>query len=174
MKQMDALKVFRQLDRQGIYVLARADLEKLFPQEHEKAFEKSLQRLVSAGLLERVCKGVYLNPLARSKGAYVIEEIASVLRRGSLSYLSMESMLSEYDLISQIPLRRITVMTTGAKGVVDTPYGSIEFTHTKRRATDIIRRSVALENRPLRIATEAAAVQDLRRVGRNTHMLRAV
>jgi predicted transcriptional regulator of viral defense system len=171
MKKVAALKALQDLDKHGAYVFSKGDLEKLFPNEQEKAFEKSLQRLVEDGILERVCKGVYLNPLARSKGAYVIEDIACVLRRGCFSYLSLETMLSEYGLISQVPLRRITVMTTGARGVVATPYGSIEFTHTKRRPSEIIGRSVAVKNRPMRIASETAAVQDLRRVGRNLDMI---
>lgn len=174
MNKVTAMKALQSLDRQGIYVLSKNDLAKLFAQEEGKTLEKSLQRLVADGLLERVCKGVYLNPLARSKGVYVIEEIARVLRRGWLSYLSMESMLSEYGLISQLPMRGITVMTTGAKGMIDTTHGSIEFTHTRRRVPDILQNSIAIKNRPLRIATEATALRDLRRVGRNLGMLEQV
>jgi hypothetical protein len=121
--------------------------------------------------LERVAKGVYLNPMALSKNSHVIEDIAAVLRRAHFSYVSLESMLSEYGVISQVPVRRITLMTTGAKGVYDTPYGTIEFTHTKRRPADIIRRTTAMKNRPLPVALKDAAVQDLLRVGRNTNML---
>ncbi len=32
---------------------------------------------------------------------------------GEYNYVSLESMLSEYGLISQIPIDRLTVMTTG-------------------------------------------------------------
>lgn len=172
MKKMAALKALRDVDRHGVYVFSKGDLEKLFPEEQEKAFEKSLQRLVADGILERVCKGVYLNPLAASKAAYAIEDIALVLRRGSFSYVSLESVLSEYGVISQVPLRRMTVMTTGAKGVIDTPYGTIEFTHTKRRPSELIQRTIAVKNRPMRIACKAAAVQDLLRVGRNVGMIK--
>lgn len=171
MKKVDALKALKDLDRRGIYVLSKGDLEKLFPEEKEKAFEKSLQRLVTDGILERVTKGVYLNPMAISKKSNVVEDIAVVLRRACFSYVSMESILSEYGVISQVPIRRITIMTTGAKGVYDTPYGTIEFTHTKRRPAEIIRRTVFVKNRPLRIASREAAVQDLVRAGRNTDMM---
>lgn len=171
MKKIDALKALKDLDRRGVYVLSKGDLEKLFPEEQEKAFEKSLQRLVADGILERVTKGVYLNPMAVSKKSNVVEDIAVVLRRACFSYVSMESILSEYGVISQVPIRRITIMTTGAKGVYDTPYGTIEFTHTKRRPAEIIRRTVFVKNRPLRIASREAAVQDLVRAGRNTDMM---
>mgnify|MGYP000060581652 CR=1 FL=1 len=139
--------------------------------EEEKTLEKSLQRLVSDGILERVTKGIYLNPMATSKKSHVVEDIAAVLRRSHLSYVSMESMLSEYGVISQVPVRRVTIMTTGAKGTYNTPYGTIEFTHTKRRLVEIIRRTAIVKNRPLRIALKAAAVQDLVRAGRNTGMM---
>lgn len=171
MKKIDALRALKDLDRRGIYVLNKADLGKLFPDEEEKALEKSLQRLVADGILERVSKGVYLNPMALSKKSNAVEDIAVVLRRACFSYVSMETILSEYGVISQVPMRRITIMTTGAKGVYDTPYGTIEFTHTKRRPADIIRRTLAVKNRSLRIATKQAAIQDLVRAGRNTDML---
>lgn len=171
MKQTDALKALRDLDRRGIYVLSKGDIGKLFPDEGEKTLEKSLQRLVADKLLDRVSKGVYLNPLATSKKSHVVEDIAVVLRRGHFSYVSLESSLSEYGAISQIPVRRLTVMTTGAKGVYDTPYGIIEFTHSKRRPAEIIARTLLVKNRPLRIATRQAAERDLRRVGRNTDMI---
>lgn len=172
MKKVEALTALQELDRRGIYVLSKGDLEKLFPDESEKALEKSLQRLVGDGILQRVAKGVYINNFSTIKGKRnVIEDIAVVLRRSCFSYVSLESVLSEYGVISQIPMRRITIMTTGAKGLYDTPYGTIEFIHTKRRPIDIINRTIAVSNRSLRIATKQAAVQDLTRVGRNTQML---
>jgi predicted transcriptional regulator of viral defense system len=171
MKKMEVIKALRNLDQQGVYILTKGDLAKLFPEEQEKTFEKSLQRLVKDGILQHVCKGVYLNPFANSKSAWIIEEIACVLRRGCFSYVSLESILSEYGVISQIPPRRITVMTSGPAGVVNTPYGTIEFTHTKRSPQAIIQRSMVMDKRPLRIATKAAAVQDLLRVGRNVEMM---
>ena len=92
-------------------------------------------------------------------------------RPGHLSYVSLESILSEYGVISQIPISRLTVMTMGASGLVATPYGAIEFTHTKRGVAEILKRTLADKGRPLRIATKRAAVRDLLRVGRNANMV---
>lgn len=171
MKLSDALSTLRTLRRQGIAIYSRADLEKLF-REEEKTFEKSLQRLVDAGVLERAAKGVYLDPdgLAGLKGR-VLEAIAAVLRRGETSYISLESALSEYGAISQIPVSRLTVMTTGAAGEIETRFGTIEFTHTKRRAAAITRRVLVHPDRPLPMATPQAAWSDLKRVGRNLKMV---
>jgi predicted transcriptional regulator of viral defense system len=171
MKKIDLIRGLSDLDRRGIFVLAKRDLEKMFPHEAEKAMEKSLQRMVVDGLLVRAAKGVYVNPAASSRHSRVIEVVAQALRPGCFSYVSLESMLSEYGVISQMPIDRITVMTTGRDGVYRTPYGTIEFKHTKRRVVDIIESTEVVKGRPLRIATREAAIRDLRRVGRNISML---
>ncbi|MCG6220749.1 type IV toxin-antitoxin system AbiEi family antitoxin, partial [Vibrio diabolicus] len=92
------------------------------------------------------------------------------LRRGEYNYISLESALSEYSVISQVMIDRITIMTTGRKGEFKTPYGVIEFTHTKRDDIDIISNTIT-SDRPLRIASKETAIRDLKRVGRNTHLI---
>ena len=171
MKKMDLIHFLLDLDRTGIYVFPRGDIEKMFPNESEKALEKSLQRMVKDGLLQRPARGIYLNPSAHARKGWDIENIARALRPGCFNYVSLESILSEYGAISQIPVGRITVMTTGVGGEYNTPYGTIEFTHTKRARAALASRTLYVEGRPLRIATKRAAAQDLRRVGRNVNML---
>ncbi|TOB48167.1 hypothetical protein CGK03_25425, partial [Vibrio parahaemolyticus] len=46
----------------------------------------------------------------------------------------------------------------------------IEFTHTKRDDIDIISNTIT-SDRPLRIASKETAIRDLKRVGRNTHLI---
>jgi hypothetical protein len=171
MTKIELIRSLAALDRLGIHVLARRDIEKLFPHEGEKAMEKSLQRMVADSLLQRVAKGLYVNPAASSKNRWIAEEIAKALRPGCLSYVSLESILAEYGAISQIPIDRLTVMTTGRSGLCKTPYGTIEFTHTKRPRSEILSRTLAPKGRPLRIATRSAAIRDLLRVGRNANMI---
>jgi predicted transcriptional regulator of viral defense system len=171
MKRMELIQKLAALDRQGVYVPAKRDVEKLFPDEGEKSLAQSLKRMVGDGILQRVARGLYVNPAASSKNRWIGEEIAKALRPGQLSYLSLESILSEYGVISQIPVSRMTVMTTGASGLIETPYGVIEFTHTKRSVAEIIKRTLVPKGRPLRIATLEAAVRDLLRVGRNVNMM---
>ena len=171
MKRMELIQRLAELDRRGVYVLAKRDIEKLFPEEGAKAMEQSLKRMVADGLLNRVVRGLYVNPAASSKNRWIVEEIAKALRPGKLSYVSLESILSEYGVISQIPIDRMTVMTTGASGLVKTSYGTIEFTHTKRGTAEVVKRTLAAKGRPLRIATKQAAIRDLLRVGRNVNMM---
>ena len=172
MKRMELITSLTSLERRGVFVLTKKDLEKLFPLEDEKSMEKSLQRMVKDGLLIKAARGIYINALAAARhSGWMVEDIAKALRPGKLSYVSLESMLSEHGVISQIPMNRLTVMTTGAGGTHETPFGTIEFTHTKRSVPDILDRTIFMRGRPLRIAKKHAAVSDLLRVGRNTDMI---
>jgi predicted transcriptional regulator of viral defense system len=170
MKQSDALKQLRALDQKGRYVYTARDLAKVFSEDSSRALRATVQRLTAEGILERPAKGVYVFSLSRHKGADTLEEVAKTLRRGKYNYVSLESVLSEYGVISQAPVGRITVVTTGRKGEYRTPYGVIEFTHTKRPLSEVLE-SMIDRQRPLRVATKEAALRDLRRVGRNTHLI---
>ena len=172
MRRLDLIKHLARLERLGVYVLLKRDLQEIFSEEDEKSLVKSLQGVVKDGLLVRAARGVYVNPLGTHRHpGRVIEEVAKALRRGKICSVSLESMLSEHGVISQIPMSHLTVMTTGSSGRHSTPYGEIEFTHTKRSVSDVLNRSVVVEGRPLRIAKKKAAAQDLYRVGRNTNMI---
>jgi len=153
-------------------VFTKRDLSKLFLKDSPKTFTEGLNRLVYDGLLVRPCRGIYVNSHAHSFDGYVIERIAKALRRGEYNYVSLESMLSEYGVISQIPIDRLTVMTTGRKGLFNTHYGVIEFTHTKKSVSDILSFIQRIDGRPLRVATKEAAWKDLKHVGRNIQMVK--
>lgn len=167
----DAIATLEKLGRQGIRVLTKADLVKVCTHGSTKSFSILLRRLVEKNILQRVARGVYVNLLAGPGTGYLIEEIACVLRRGHFNYVSLESILSEFGVISQIMISRITVMTSGAGGVFETPYGVIEFTHTNRSLESLQSRTVRMERRPLLIATKKAGIADLKRVGRNVNMI---
>ena len=170
MNRSTALQKLTEWDKQGRYVFTLADLSKIFAEDNPKTLQAGLNRLVKEGILARPVRGVYLFNLAHSYDGYAIEHIARALRRGEYNYVSLESALSEYGIISQIPLDRLTVMTTGRKGTYPTPFGTIEFTHTKRQQQDILAGMVPI-NRPLKIATPECALRDLKRVGRNVHLV---
>ena len=171
MKALEAVKTLSLWDRRDRSVFAMADLRRIFPERSEKTFTEGLRRLVAQGVLERAARGVYVNTLSQRSRRYLIEEIAVCMRRGEYSYVSLESALSEFGAISQIPISRITVMTTGRGGLIETRYGDIEFTHTARPVRDILGNTLVMEGRPLRIARVEAALRDLKRVGRNLHMV---
>lgn len=173
MKTLEAIQILRIFDEKGKYVFIKHDMTKLFPHDNPKALDEGLNRLVKTGMIKRACRGVYVNDHARCFDSYVIEHIAKALRRNAYNYVSLESVLSEYGVISQIPLDLLTVMTTGRKGIYKTLYGVIEFTHTKRSVTNILDHIQTVAGRPLRIATQSTALRDLKRVGRNLHLLQS-
>jgi len=168
MNKTHAILTLRHWDKKGKYVFTKHELAKLFPEDSSKTLTEGLNRLIKSGLLQHACRGIYVNKDAQSFDRFVIERIAKALRYGEYNYVSLESLLSEYGVISQIPIDRLTIMTTGRSGVYKTPYGIIEFTHTKRSIIDIINNTTIIDERPLRLATKATAWRDLKRVGRNT------
>jgi len=170
MKRTPAIRISTHWDAKGRYVYTLGDLAKLFPEDSPRTLQAGVNRLVKAGVLQRICRGIYLYAFSYNKDSHVIEQIAKALRRGAYNYVSLESALSEYGAISQIPIDRLTVMTTGRKGEYKTPYGTIEFTHTKRKLRDILK-SMKDVGRPLRLANPLAAWRDLKRAGRNTHLV---
>lgn len=170
MKQLEAIKKFSELDQQGRYVFALSDLRKVFNDDNEATLRDGIKRLLKDRILTRACRGVFVYNVARSKNSNVLEQIARTLRRGQYNYVSLESALSEYGAISQVPIDRLTVMTTGRAGEFKTPFGTIEFTHTKRGINAILEHSIEV-GRPLRLATLSAAFRDLKQVGRNLHLV---
>ena len=170
MRALEAERTLAEWDCRSRRIFTKSDLRRLFPDDKDKAFSEGLRRLVTAGVVTRPAKGVYLNARSRQPRTHLLEEIAVCLRRGEYNYISLESALSEHGAISQIPVDRITVMTTGRKGEFRTPYGTIEFTHTDRKPSDILDSSEEV-GRPLRLASPESAFRDLKRVGRNVHLV---
>jgi len=171
MKTVEAMKLLMTWDALGRDVFATEDLRVMFPERSPKTFEAGLRRLVGQGVLRRVARGVYVNPLSRISDGWRLERIAVCLRRGEYSYVSLESALSEFGVISQVPVDWIGVMTTGRSGLFHTPYGRIEFTHTVRTARNVLDGSLTMEGRPLRVARVETALRDLKRVNRNLHLV---
>ncbi|MCC8366259.1 type IV toxin-antitoxin system AbiEi family antitoxin domain-containing protein [Xenorhabdus sp. PB61.4] len=170
MNHMTAIQYLNKFDQQGRYVFTTKDLAKVFSEDSKRAFEAGLNRLVKHGVLLRACKGIYVFALSQHNGLDTLELIARAMRRGEYSYVSLESALSQYGAISQIPIDRLTIMTTGREGTYRTPFGTIEFTHTKRSVPDIIN-NIKEIGRPLRLASKQTAYRDLKRVGRNIHLV---
>ncbi|MCG3763711.1 hypothetical protein EXA21_12755 [Vibrio cincinnatiensis] len=170
MRKAEAIKKLLEYDKRSRCVFTNSDLAKIFHQDNARALRAGIKRLQDDGLLTRMINGVYLFNLAQSKGSDTLEQIAKTIRHGEYNYISLESALSDYGVISQIPVDRLTVMTTGRSGEFKTPLGTIEFTHTKRNPINILE-NTSLVGRPLRLATKQTAYRDLKRVGRNTHLV---
>lgn len=158
-------------DRKGRYVYTKADLAKLFNEPSENTFNETLKRLVTNGTLTRAARGVYVFAESRHLGATTIEEVALALRRGEYVFESLESALSQWGDISQIPIDRLTLMTTGRPGEYRTPFGVIEFTHTEQSPASILDNTIQRPDHPLPLATRSFARTNLKRVRRNLDLL---
>lgn len=170
MKQLEALDILQQWDTQGHFVFRKRDLELLFEESGPK-LDQTLTRLVKSGVLERPAHGIYLFAHSKHLGPTTIDYIARNLRRGELTYESLESALSRYGVISQIPLDRLTLMTTGRSGEYATPFGVIEFTHTKAPLESIIPNLIEREGHALPLASKHLAFENLRSVRRNLDLV---
>lgn len=137
----------------------------------DSAFRKFLADCVKKGLLRRVVKGVYESTITPPEAETAIYKIIKKLRSGVLNYISLESQLSHTGDISQIVMGRVTVVTKGRSGCFDTPYGVIEFTHTKRPIDQIAPNLYYDPDIKMYRAFKEQAVADLKHCRRNLHML---
>jgi hypothetical protein len=156
------------MDQRGVWAFTPATFSALLGDPEPNYLKLMMKRLADQGVLIRAARGVYVNPHARSMPSDVRGGLLRFLRPRELTYVSLESKLSEAGVISQVTTA-LTCMTTGASGHFDTPWGAIEFTHTDRPVavgTDVhIRDDGVLE------ATVERSARDLRRVGRNTSLM---
>ena len=120
------------------YLLSVSDFSALFSKKSVSALLVLLGRAVKNGILNRVCRGYYVYGKVSYPRELILYHLAGRLRANDFCYLSLESILSENGIISQIPLNCVTLMTKGRSGLINCgKFGSIEFTHTKKSPADI-------------------------------------
>jgi hypothetical protein len=168
MKRSELTKRLLEVDRGSVWAFTPASFGALLGKSEPNYLKLMMKRLTDQGVLVRAARGVYVNPLARSLPADIRRGLLRFLRPREISYVSLESKLSEAGAISQITTA-LTCMTTGSPGTFETPWGIIEFTHTDRDIDleeDVYRRDDGTLE-----ATVARAARDLRRVGRNLDLI---
>ncbi len=166
------LTALRSLADEERYLFTPADLSALVPDLHASAFKSLLSRLVGRGELIRICRGVYRPAWIDPPHGRILYHAAARLRSGGLVYLSLESVLSEAGVISQVPMQRITLMTSGRGGTIDCgDLGMIEFTHTRQRPEAVMDHLHYDAERRLWCADVDQALKDLRHTGRNLDLI---
>lgn len=172
MKTSELIKQLRHFDRKHDYWLySLHELALIFPDEEPQQLKNSLVRQCKAGNLLKVGGGLYAWPDAHSTPMYRLEHLINRLRPRELSYISLESALSMYGWISQIPLAVLTVMTTGRSYLQQTAYGSIEWVHTEQSDTIILNATSWDPMRGCLIAKPFLAYRDIKRVSRNLELV---
>lgn len=149
-----------------------ADLRSILPTHSDSAFNTLLSRAVQEGLLTRVCRGLYLFENAKPERGMLLAHAVGKLRPNGLNYLSLETVLSDAGVISQIPINRIMVMSSGRSCVIDCgEFGSIEFIRTRQQPQTLVGQLVYDESARLWRATVAQALRDMRATHRNTDLI---
>lgn len=115
------------------------DLRAVLPDASDAAFKTLLSRAVKEGHLARICRGLYLYPAVAHNDGLLLFHAAARLRAGGLNYLSLETVLSDAGVISQMPINRITVMSSGRSSAISCGHwGTIEFVRTRQSASDLV------------------------------------
>ena len=154
------------------YLFSSTDLESLFPDINRSNLRTLLSRAVNESIISRICKGIYIfNQVEYQKGLELFHA-ASRLRADHFNYISLETALSDEGVISQMPIDRITIMSTGRKSEINCyDYGRIEFTHTKKLKSDIDLRIRWDQRCRMWRADKHLAFEDLKTVSRNLDLI---
>ncbi|TVQ21348.1 MAG: hypothetical protein EA383_17260 [Spirochaetaceae bacterium] len=154
------------------YLFTVQDLHSLFPDRTEEAMRVLLGRAVRSGLLERVCHGLYLYPRVAYPKGRVLYHAAARARCREFNYLSLESVLSDHGVISQVPVQHITLMSSGRSYRMRCgTYGTVEFIHTNRKPERISAELHFDRRIQLWRASVALAVEDMRHTRRATDLI---
>jgi hypothetical protein len=168
MKRRILMQRLDDMDRRGVWAFTPATFSALLGDPEPNYLKLMMKRLADQGVLTRAARGVYVNPHARSMPGDVRRGLLRFLRPRELTYVGLESKLSEAGVISQVTTT-LTCMTTGSSGRFDTPWGAIEFTHTDRPIA--VGTDVHPGDDGVLEATVERSARDLRRVGRNTGLI---
>ncbi|MDA3922624.1 MAG: hypothetical protein PF501_18405 [Salinisphaera sp.] len=154
------------------YLFTTADLRGALPDLAPGALRALLRRAERAALLRRVCRGVYLYERVEYPRGLVLFHAAARLRADGFNYLSLETVLSDAGVISQVPINWITLMSSGRSSVIRCGiWGTIEFVHTRRRPS-ALRHWLAYDRRcRLWRANVTLAIKDMQVARRNTDLI---
>lgn len=169
---LQSMRMWRNAGHWGVY--SPQDLASMLDTRCNSAFRKFLHRQVANGTLERVAKNLYMDPVDPPNCTRILERLATRLRWPRMVYTSLESELSRLGWISQVTMGYLTVMTRGRSGTVVTRFGTIEFTHTSRSIFTLAEDLYWDTECGILRAKPHRALADLRRVGRNQHMLNEI
>jgi len=153
------------------YLFTPSDLRALLPGLSITAFKTLLSRVVQNGYLERVCRGLYFYKQTAPTGLLLFHAAAR-LRASSFNYISLETVLSEAGVISQVPMQWISLMSSGRSNTIHCGrWGTIEFIHTRQRPEDLAKDLHYDSSYKLWKASVSLALRDMRATHRNLDLI---
>lgn len=154
------------------YLFSPLHLRSIFPELSIVAFRALIQRATHATILVRICRGLYTYKNKVPRDGLTLFHIAGYLRSGEFNYISLETVLSDAGVISQIPINRITIMSSGRGSLIECEkYGSIEFVHTEKKPINLMNHLFYDKRSGLWRATVALAIKDMKQTHRNTDLI---
>ncbi|PKL08986.1 MAG: hypothetical protein CVV51_06180 [Spirochaetae bacterium HGW-Spirochaetae-7] len=171
---LDLQKKLFHLAKGNDLILHQKDLFTLLGKEDSSASRMLLVRAVVAGIVRNPTRRIYVFAATSRIQPNTLYRIARKLRSGHFNYLSLESVLSQCGRIPQLPIDRITVMTSGRSQVFELEgIGVVEFTHTKKSMDALAPNLVWDKDIEMFRASPEYALRELKRVGRNLDMVKA-
>jgi len=153
------------------YLFMISDLKALFPSLAPGSFRTLLSRSVLSGCLDRVCRGLYRYPKVAPTGL-ILFHAAARLRANHCNYISLETVLSDAGVISQMPINYISVMSSGRGGRVSCGrFGTIEFIHTKKNPSDLVNKLYYDARCRMWRANIGLALSDMKSTHRNCDLI---
>ncbi len=154
------------------YLFTLQDLRALCPDLSNLAFKTLLSRTVGVGYLSRVCRGLYICKRAIPPNGLVLFHAVALLRANKFNYISLETVLSDAGVISQIPMNWISIMSSGRSSVVSCgEFGTIEFVHTSQKPALIMKQLSYDAHCRLWRATVPLALRDMKATHRNCDLI---
>lgn len=149
-----------------------SDLRAILPAISPGAFKVLISRAEKNGLFKRVCRGLYLYPKVAYQAGLLLFHAAARLRAGAFNYISLETALSDAGVISQLPIDRVTIMSSGRSNVIRCDeWGTIEFVHTAKSPEDLQEQLVYDMRCHLWRASIPLAVRDMKSARRNLDLI---
>jgi len=122
MKTQDWLNFFKKHNDIKIFYINHL---KLFTNMDNHSLSVNLSRLNNKKIVKRICRGFYANPF----NTPTLEEISNQIYQPS--YISLESALYSWGILSQIPYV-LTCVTTQLPRTFNTSFGTIEYRQIKK------------------------------------------
>lgn len=163
MQNTDKLKEVLQLfSDEKNFIFTVHSLSVVFPELSEDNINQLLCRANKKGILERISKGVYLNPRVMYDPSSILFSVAKILRFPECMYVSLESVLSARSVISQQMTGYLTIITSGRSNIIDcSRFGKIEFIHSD--CLELLPSNVKFDAKTgMYWATEEQALEDMK------------
>lgn len=163
-------RVLARLADREHYLFTVSDLRGAISGQHDLTV--LLSRAVKSGRFKRICRGLYLYPRVDFPRGLLLFHAAARLRADEFNYLSLETVLSDAGVIAQVPMNRITLMSSGRSNVIRcADLGSLEFVHTSRCPGSVAQQLTYDADCHLWRASVALALRDMRATRRSLDLI---